>query len=205
MQIKAWHTVLRCFYRKQTLLQIKTADHENKTLDGLKPEVVDAWNFTLMQPIQEWSTSWSHYALEHYKTPHYPFQGGSHCLQGMSPLWSSLPGKVIKATLFCFTSMFLFSTVEQRPSFGKNYTIYYIRCVACDYVQVHLNLPGFILEAALVLSIHADTSTSREGIVWISHRSLYKSQIKIPSHVVGILSECRHCPVEAYETHLGES
>ena len=136
MQIKAWHTFLRCFYRKQTLLQIKTADHENKTLDGLKPEVDDAWNFTLMQPIQEWSTSWSHYALEHYKTPHYPFQGGSHCLQGMSPLWPSLPGKVIKATLFCFISMFLFSTVEQRPSFGNNYTIYYIRCVVCDYVQV---------------------------------------------------------------------
>ena len=91
------------------------------------------------QPIQEWSTSWSHPALEHYKTPHYPFQGASHCLQGMNSLWPSLPGKAIKATLFYFTqnsvSMFLFGTVEQRLSFSNNFTIYYIRCVACDYVQ----------------------------------------------------------------------
>ena len=41
--------------------------------------------------------------LEHYRTPHYPLQGGSQGLQGISPLWPSLPGKAIKATFFCFT------------------------------------------------------------------------------------------------------
>ena len=33
-------------------------------------------------------------------------------------------------------SMFLFGTVERRPSFGNNFTIYYIRYAVCDYVQV---------------------------------------------------------------------
>ena len=41
--------------------------------------------------------------LEHYKTPHYPHQGGSHGLQGISPLWPPLPSKAIKAAHFCFS------------------------------------------------------------------------------------------------------
>jgi len=37
--------------------------------------------------------------LECYKTPHSPLQGGSHGLQGISPLWPPLPAKAMKATL----------------------------------------------------------------------------------------------------------
>ena len=40
--------------------------------------------------------------LEHYKIPHYPFQAGTHNLEGISPLWPRLPGKAIK--LFLSTS-----------------------------------------------------------------------------------------------------
>ena len=65
--------------------------------------------------------------LEHYKTPHYPFQGGSHRLPGL--LWPLLPAKVIKAILFHFTqnsvSMFLFGTNEQRPSLSNNKNLLY--------------------------------------------------------------------------------
>ena len=66
--------------------------------------------------------------LEHYKTPHYPLQGGPYSLEGISPLWPPVPGKAIKAALFYFTqnsvSEFLFGTGEQRPSFGNNHDIY---------------------------------------------------------------------------------
>ena len=61
--------------------------------------------------------------LEHYKIPHHPFHDGSHSLQGISPLYTPLPGKAIKASLFYFTensvSMPLFGTCEERLSLNK--------------------------------------------------------------------------------------
>ena len=59
--------------------------------------------------------------LEHYKTPHYPLQGGTHSLEDVSPLWPPLSGKAIKATLFYLTPnsvssllfAFLFGTGEE--------------------------------------------------------------------------------------------
>ena len=70
--------------------------------------------------------------LEHYKTPHCTLQGGSHGLQGISPLWPPLPGKAIKATVCYFTrnsvSAFLFGTSELRLSFGNSLTV-----AVCEY------------------------------------------------------------------------
>ena len=67
--------------------------------------------------------------LEHYKTPHYPLQGGSHSLKSICPLWPPLPGKAIKA-LFYITqnsvSMFLCGTSEQRLSFGNNLKLQFL-------------------------------------------------------------------------------
>ena len=40
--------------------------------------------------------------LEHYKTPHYPLQEGTHSFKGISPPWPPLSGKAIK--LFFSTS-----------------------------------------------------------------------------------------------------
>ena len=40
--------------------------------------------------------------LEHYKTPHYPLQGGTYSLEGISLLWPPLPGRAVK--LFLSTS-----------------------------------------------------------------------------------------------------
>ena len=50
--------------------------------------------------------------LENYKTPHYPLQSGSHNLKGISPLWSPLPGKAVKATLLYFTQQSLCVSVR---------------------------------------------------------------------------------------------
>ena len=45
--------------------------------------------------------------LEYYKTPHYPLQGGTHILEGISPLGPPLPGKAIE--LFLSTSLKILS------------------------------------------------------------------------------------------------
>ena len=62
---------------------------------------------------------------EHYNTSHCMLQDGSHILEGISPVWSPLPGKAIKATLFYLTqncvSTFLFITAAQRWSFSNIY------------------------------------------------------------------------------------
>ena len=43
-------------------------------------------------------------SLNHsYKTPHYSLQGGSHSLEGMSPLWPPFAWQSSKAILFYFT------------------------------------------------------------------------------------------------------
>ena len=52
--------------------------------------------------------------LEHYKTPHYPLQGGSQSLEGISSLWPPLPGKAIKAILLYFTPKLCFRVSIQH-------------------------------------------------------------------------------------------
>ena len=47
-----------------------------------------------------------------YKIPHYPPQGRSHSLEGISPLWPPLPGKVIKV---------LFSVSPTHPNTVLNF------------------------------------------------------------------------------------
>ena len=76
-------------------------------------------------PVPELSTSDHALLLEHYKPPHYPLQGGSHSLEGISLLWPPLPGKPLKATLFYVTpnavSLFLFG--EQSLSYGNRFNV----------------------------------------------------------------------------------
>ena len=71
---------------------MKTADHKNIALDWLKPEIDDAWNFTLMPT----NLRIVHELITYYKNPDYVLQGGSHGFEGISPLWPPLPGKAIK-------------------------------------------------------------------------------------------------------------
>ena len=105
---------------------MKTADHKNIALDWLKPEIDDAWNFTLMPT----NLRIVHKLITYYKNPDYVLQGGSHGFEGISPLWPPLPGKAIKKkTILFFTSpktlvsMFLFGTGEHRPSFGNKLSL----------------------------------------------------------------------------------
>ena len=70
---------------------------------------------------------WADHAplLEHYKTPHYPLQGGTHSLEGRSQLCPPFPGKARKL-FFSTSSKTLVSTLlrgssEQRPSFGNTH------------------------------------------------------------------------------------
>ena len=60
------------------------------------------------------------FLIEHYEPPHYPLQGGS--FEGISHLWIPSPGKAIKllfSTSPKTVSIFLFGTIEQRPTFSN--------------------------------------------------------------------------------------
>ena len=112
---------------KQTPPDENCLSTRTQTLDWLKPE--NRWCLKLHPDAnQPKNCPQADHALflEHWKTSHHPLQGGSYNLEGSSPLWPPLPGKAIKSTLFYFIqnsgSAFLFSTGEQRLSFGNKRT-----------------------------------------------------------------------------------
>ena len=78
--------------------------HAHKILLGsMYPKLVGTRRLMMLTPCYLTSNQseehlWATHALflECYKIPHYPPQGRSHSLEGISPLWPPLPGKVIK-------------------------------------------------------------------------------------------------------------
>ena len=59
---------------------MKTADHKNIALDWLKPEIDDAWNFTLMPT----NLRIVHELITYYKNPDYVLQVGHMVLRALA-------------------------------------------------------------------------------------------------------------------------
>ena len=119
IQIKAWHTFLSYFYRK-----MKTADHKNTD-----PRLVETKRLMMLELHLDASQSKNcpqadHTLLfEHHETPH------SLPPECVTQFWRHQPtmapfawqrSQTYSILLHPKLSLFLFSTGEQRPSFGSN-------------------------------------------------------------------------------------
>ena len=124
--------ISRMFLQKVVSLQMKTADHKN-----IDPRLVetrkidDAWNFIVMpmnpRSIHELIMPCSLNAIKLLTT----HSRVDHNLEGISPLWSPLPGKAIKATLLYFTQ-----TLSTQHQWRE-----------AEFQQYHLYIYGWVLYA----------------------------------------------------------
>ena len=84
---KGWHTFLSCFYRKQTPLQVKTADGKN-----IDSKLVETRRLMMLetspwcQPVWELCMSWSHTLQP--PPSHWPFNPPPWKPMGNVDLWS---------------------------------------------------------------------------------------------------------------------